>query len=336
MSEKQVFNPVAMTSRRRCPYCGADTSERVFPLAARDFAAANWTYRRDFADILEIDPNEEFPVVRCSSCAFVFAQYLPSPEFLDRVYDRVIDRDKAHFASLDPVGVATRMAYVSTIARLVASASPNRKPKALDFGCGFGVTARLLAELDYRVVVYDPSSARSEIVRRDDAKIEVIDDVAKLAELGAFEVLVLDNVLEHVPDPMATMRDLAAVCAPGAIGYLSVPSYEQSRIRALTEAHRDGACSDMTLNPWEHLNYFDVAHLDGLMARAGFSAIEAAEASEPVDIGLRPENALGKRLRNVLASCIRAVRYGWTGKALARTERRFYRLGDAPHQARSI
>jgi SAM-dependent methyltransferase len=241
--------------KRLFPFYNADAAEYILPPATRS-AEVKWSYNTNYAEILGINEAEVFPVLRCMVCHFLYAQLLPSPDFQNFIYEHVIHHLKAHAASLDASGVATRMKYISTLARLVDVAATTKPPTALDFGCGFGVNARLLKELGYHVVAFDPSLERRRVVRSDNSEIEVVDNPAALHALGPFDVFVLDNVLEHVPDPMATLRDFAAICTRSAVGYVSVPSYEPRRVKALVRAHKRGKPVDMTLNPWEHLNYF--------------------------------------------------------------------------------
>jgi hypothetical protein len=82
---------------------------------------------------------------------------------------------------------------------------------------------------------------------------------------------------------------------------------------------------DMTLNPWEHLNYFTLEHLDALMARIRFRRLTASDRAASPSIGLRAERSLGSRLRNGLASTLRLIRYVVDGDVLATAAHAFYR-----------
>jgi hypothetical protein len=82
---------------------------------------------------------------------------------------------------------------------------------------------------------------------------------------------------------------------------------------------------DRTLNPWEHLNYFDMSHLDSTLAAVGLERLAASEVAGAVDIGLRSEPSHLRRLKNSLASALRLCRYAATGRAVETTESVFYR-----------
>src|SRR5438876_5644932 len=95
----------------------------------------------------------------------------------------------------------------------------------LDVGCGFGHTALALAQKCRRVVAIEPNPALyREAVRGSSLpNIELsqrsIDDVD---EENVFDLIVLDNVLEHIADQKRALRIVAAALKSGGILYLLV------------------------------------------------------------------------------------------------------------------
>jgi SAM-dependent methyltransferase len=148
----------------------------------------------------------------------------------------------------------------------------------------------------------------------------------KLMAEGPFDMIVCDNVLEHLPDPAEAIGFLASVAVPGAALYVSVPDCDSRFVEAQVRAYRAGESLDMTLNPWEHLNYFDLAHLDGMLDRGGFKPISEFDLAGVVHIGLRRDAEFVPRLKNVCATGLRLVRYAMTGRALRSPNRTFYRF----------
>jgi SAM-dependent methyltransferase len=322
-SVQKGITKIATTGANRvCPICHAEDSRILFPLQASEFASINRTYVANFADRLKIAGNTAYPVVQCAECGFVFAQRLPSDAFLHKVYEEIIDTRLASAAGRNPQSVVRRMQYVS---RLTMLRPPTDGMTALDYGCGFGTTARLLADVGYRVIAFDPSQARRDEAATADGSITVVATENDLCRLGPYQVVVIDNVLEHVADPQRVIGSIAELCDQEAILYISVPSYETDRIARLLQDHRTGRLNDQTLNPWEHLNYFSLVTLDRAMASFGFSPLRAAdEKISNVDIGLRPESRRVPRLKNALASFVRLIRYACTGRGPESVEDRLY------------
>jgi 2-polyprenyl-3-methyl-5-hydroxy-6-metoxy-1,4-benzoquinol methylase len=310
------------SSKRRCPFCGAGGATLLFDLSAEQFCSLNWTYSRNWRGILEIDSfDHRSPIVECTTCGFVFAGNLPSDEFLVRVYDQVIDQELAFKASREPLDIARRLVYLAQGAQLLNAI---KEPKALDFGFGYGMTLGLLDVIGVRALGFDLSASR--VSRAEAAGLNVTQSFDALGAEGPFDLLICDNVLEHVPNPREIIGRLASASATGAVMYVSVPAYERKKIRTLKNDLANGVLQDMALNPWEHLNYFNLRHLDAMLGEKGFSPIRGSALPGHPDIGLRAEPLLKKRLRNSAASWRRLSSYAINGKTLESVENRFYRF----------
>jgi glycosyltransferase involved in cell wall biosynthesis/SAM-dependent methyltransferase len=104
--------------------------------------------------------------------------------------------------------------------------------RALDVGCAYGGTLKALAGFGAEAVgveVDEDLLALARINLGDDAdaairlvkgKIEAMD----AARLGEFDLIVCDNVLEHVDDPQLTVAVLADLLKHGGVIYIAVPN----------------------------------------------------------------------------------------------------------------
>lgn len=96
----------------------------------------------------------------------------------------------------------------------------------LDAGCGSG---RMLQELeDYGDVHGADVSAEAAAMARSRGHGEIVH--GPLEQLpwddGRFDLITCLDVLEHLPDEQAALRELARVCRPGGWMVLTVPAYE--------------------------------------------------------------------------------------------------------------
>jgi hypothetical protein len=304
---------------RSCPLCGSDDATTRVDLTAESFCSVNWSYRQDYDAILGVARDSRWPVRTCSRCGLSFAGLLPDPAFLDRVYETVIRKDDCIRGAENAEGHARRLRYAATLLRLAPADA-----KALDFGSGIGVTVRILVACGVDAIGFDPSATRT--AQAGLAATHVTGDWDEVERHRPFGMLVLDNVLEHLPEPVATIRRLAGLAAPGAIAFVSVPSYEPAMLARQLHNFENGAPVDMTLNPWEHLNYFSLATLDRLMGEGGFIRLHASELPEPPEVGLRPERDRGARARNTAATLRRLLRWTMDGRGVESVEHAFYRL----------
>ena len=139
------------------------------------------------------------------------------------------------------------------------------------------------------------------------ASANVVRSHGELKTYAPYDLIVCDNILEHLQDPAETIRFLASVSAAGAVMFVSVPDYNNRFIESQRRNINEGLKPDMSLNPWEHLNYFDLDHLDTMLGKAGFTPIPVPELVGTVDIGLRRDARFVPRFKN---ACARGLRGG--------------------------
>jgi SAM-dependent methyltransferase len=106
---------------------------------------------------------------------------------------------------------------------LFLSGSPG--PRVLNAGAGQGSFSARLAERGFEVTSVDASAAAVAVLERRAAGPVAQADVADLPfEDETFDAAVLGEVLEHVPDDAAALREVARVIRPDGVLALSVPA----------------------------------------------------------------------------------------------------------------
>jgi 2-polyprenyl-6-hydroxyphenyl methylase / 3-demethylubiquinone-9 3-methyltransferase len=133
----------------------------------------------------------------------------------------------AKFASLaqswwDPAGPSKplhelnplRMSYIESVARL-------KDARVLDVGCGGGILSEAMARGGARVLGIDLSQAVLDVAELHalEAQLAVEYRAIGAEELAAaspsFDLVTCMEMLEHVPDPAATLAALATLVKPG-------------------------------------------------------------------------------------------------------------------------
>ena len=120
------------------------------------------------------------------------------------------------------------------------SRHPLAAKTALDVGCGAGLLAEPLARLGAKVTGLD-AAAPLIAVAREHARasaLEIDYRAGELAELdGQFDLITCMEVIEHVADPAAFVKQLAARLAPNGLLILSTPNATAwSRLLTITLA----------------------------------------------------------------------------------------------------
>jgi len=111
------------------------------------------------------------------------------------------------------------------IARALERAGVAPAARVLDVGCGSGAVAAALAARGHPVVGVDTAEV---LVRKAHERCPratfVATAIARLdPALGPFDVVGFFDVLEHLDDPLALMRDAIAHARPGALVVATVP-----------------------------------------------------------------------------------------------------------------
>ncbi len=137
--------------------------------------------------------------------------------------------------------------------------------RLLDVGCSAGVFAATARVAGYRVSAFDCSPVAVQFARERfglDAQVASLETSDFPA--GAFDVITLWDVIEHLTDPWQALRKVAGWLAPGGILALRTPNTRCLRVRL-----RGLETWDM-VSPPEHWHLFSGRSLALLLEQTGF------------------------------------------------------------------
>ena len=142
--------------------------------------------------------------------------------------------------------------------------------KLLEAGCAYGFFLQE-AKRYFTVAGIELAEDAAAHCRRQGLAVETgtADEVERSA--GPFDVVVMLDVIEHLPDPHATMATLARALAPGGVIVLTTGDFASLAARALGSAWR-------LMTPPQHLWFFTPASMEHLAASAG---LEIAALDHP-------------------------------------------------------
>lgn len=112
--------------------------------------------------------------------------------------------------------------YNNAIAQLVAG-NVGPATRILDFGAGFGTLTRAVAERAARPDCVEPDKRQREILA---AEGFVCYDTVEAVPAGAYDAVYSSNVLEHIDDDVAALRELHRVLRPGGKLVLYLPAFQ--------------------------------------------------------------------------------------------------------------
>ncbi|MGE0444153.1 MAG: class I SAM-dependent methyltransferase [Vicinamibacterales bacterium] len=243
--------PEELLTPRACPTCGA-TEARP-----------------------ELD-KDHMALVRCASCDLVYV----SPAFNEEHY-REVYASEAYQEIVKDLGIKSHEYRVQRFGTervtLMAAQLSVPRPRYLDVGCstGFVVEAARDRGWDAAGIDLNPSAIEFGRSRGLDLRTAALEDAGCAA--GSFDAVSLFDVLEHLIDPVRTLRAAVSLLRPGGIVFLYVPNYDSaSRLLMGKDAH--------FIWPTHHLNYYTPVTIQDLLAREGLrTEYVATEGLDIVD-----------------------------------------------------
>ena len=263
MTDAQAFPVAGSTAQTACDLCGSRQVTHALQVAAR-------------------------ALVKCNDCGLVRLNPPPTAAELSEVYDTgeyyTHEPPRLHSGRADQVRNAVLSAFWGypdeaggsngVIAKLLLRplrdrAMPVPYPgdlPVLDVGCGNG---QRLLELQSRgctaLFGVEPTAGAAEQARlctKADIRTCLLEEAGLPKHF--FQLIVMNQVLEHVPSPTATLRKVLAMLRPGGYLYLTVPNY------GALEAGLQGRYWSGLQVP-AHLHHFTPRPLRRLVVEAGFN-----------------------------------------------------------------
>ncbi len=201
--------------------------------------------------------KDGFPIVRCRGCGLVYVNPRLTPAALAALYEGQAISPAAYY-------VRTERQDELSFARRLELIERFRPPGTLlDLGCGPGTFSAVAQARGWHPVGLDINP--QSVARCAERGVEAICDVFPSPALAMrrFDAVVMNDFLEHMPDPAAALEAARGMLAPGGVLFLTTPDIGSLMAR-LTRARW------LHLKPNEHLVYFDRRTIDLLLTRAGF------------------------------------------------------------------
>ncbi len=251
-----------------CMLCGGASAGPAFPYATR------WGGSR-------------FSYVECAQCRCTFVTPVPTPAQFEAMYRKTAYHD-VHYDGLE----------ISDDMRGAMNMLSRHAPAGgllLDFGCGNGAFLRAATEAGYvcHGIELD-EEARKSAARNSGCPVRSLE--ATVAAEGRYAVIHLGDVLEHLPDPAATLRTLEQLLDRDGVFFVEGPLEKQrslvrwtaagvKRLRRAFGNDREGAIPPfhLTLTDWRcQRRFFEVtvgyACVDHRIEETGWPYLQAAGA----------------------------------------------------------
>jgi len=212
----------------------------------------------------------EFAVRACGACGLASTEPRLRPEQFADYYPQTYYPE--HAGRLGGFVERARLEAVVRLGPYRPLRGWQRSGRLLDVGCGSGELALTFARHGWRVAGVEPSreAAARATARGVEMHTGTLDDAPWSGP--TFDGIVFNHSLEHVPDPVASLRQAAALLRPGGTLAVAVPNYGCWQRRVFGERW-------FQLDLPRHLQHFDADSLGALMRRAGLRPVGRTTAS---------------------------------------------------------
>lgn len=213
-----------------------------------------------------------FSVVTCRSCGLTYVTpRLADAALIDEVYNESYwrsDAAKVHgytdYRADEPLYLRTYRKRLSVVRRHFA-----RPGRVLDVGCAAGYFLSVMREEGWEVLGLEPSDAiRARAVERlgpDAVRAGLLGQVELAA--ASFDLVTMWDVIEHIPDPVAAVREVRRLLCPGGKLLIETQNVRSRAAKLLGKRWQHYKHA-------EHIYHFNPDTLRDVLGRGGFRVLE--------------------------------------------------------------
>lgn len=210
--------------------------------------------------------GEQFAIRQCPQCG------------LAATAPRVLELERFYPAEYRRYGRVTASLLQWLFRRRVHQwASRFRTPgRVLEVGCGDGWMLAMLQDRGWRVLGCERSAEAARAAAEASGIPVVVGGLEQCADGEPFDLIILFQVLEHMTEPMDTLRRCASLLRPGGMLVVAVPNFAswQARLTGRSWFHLDVP---------RHQHHFSPAALTTALETAGLQVVHTAWVSPEHD-----------------------------------------------------
>jgi 2-polyprenyl-3-methyl-5-hydroxy-6-metoxy-1,4-benzoquinol methylase len=213
-----------------------------------------------------------FSVVTCRECGLTYVTpRLRDEALLSEVYDEgywrsdaAKDRGYTDYRADEPLYLKTYRRRMSVVERHF-----DRPGRVLDVGCAAGFFLRVMRDAGWEVTGLEPSEAIRAQAQESLGKESVHGALLGEVELapGSFDLVTMWDVVEHIPDAVAALREVRRLLAPGGKLLIETQNVDSRAAKVLGKRWQH-------YKHHEHIYHFNPRTIARLVGDAGFEILE--------------------------------------------------------------
>jgi len=232
-----------------------------------------------------------YNIIEDEDCGYFRCDPLPTDEELSDYYQRVFytSRKPDYFERQKQDEEWWNLVFQGRLERC-AALRDGPIERVLDIGCGPGLFLKYCQDQGMDVIGLEPSEDAADFARQ--SGVQVISggyENFSSADLGTFDLIYSNGVLEHLPDPLSFLETCRDGLGENGQCFVSV----SNDFNPIQQIWLKMGQEPWWLCPPEHINYFSPDSLSALVVKAGLSP-QSVTTTFPIDLFLlMGENYLG-------------------------------------------
>src|SRR4030043_1433227 len=250
IDSERVNSNMEMIYRPNCCICNCKeksilfSSDFVNPVIW-NFLDSYYCHRID-KDILL---DQRYEVAKCKKWGFIWQTYILDEQGMKQLYDEWISKEHS-LHKKSKAGIDFYFGYAKDVGTISILLKKNpHQIQVLDYGMGWGYWCMMAQAFGYNVHGMELSINRQQF-----AKVHGINVISNISDLPEpVDYINCDQVMEHIPDPFVSLKEITRFLMPGGIIKITVPDGKRIE-KQITSTHWIPAKN--AIHPLEHINCF--------------------------------------------------------------------------------
>lgn len=218
--------------------------------------------------------REEYILCDCKNCGLIFQKKIPNSALMDRLYEYWISPSIAFEHRRNMMSQKDYNRFAQEIIQIGSFFKENpANVRILDFGMGWADWLLMATGFGYQCYGMELSESRIKYAQSRGIKVLNWED----AEQKSFDFINTEQVFEHIPNPLETLKKLKTLLKPGGIIKISVPTTNDidRRLKLMDWGAKKGMRNSLNaISPLEHIQYFKRSSLDKMAEMAGMTEVK--------------------------------------------------------------
>lgn len=248
---------------RFCPICSC--SEKTL------------LYKQNFNNRV-ISLIEDYDVVVCKDCGFVYADNIPSQADFNNYYAVM---SKYEFNYKDGIVPNDYIDYYKKIVNFLIPHITDFNAKILDIGCSTGALLSIFKLHGYsNLSGIDPSPSCARTAKELYNIEATVNNISDFNTHERFDLIILSAVLEHLVDFSNLMQKIRSLLKDQGLLFIEVPDAERF------DLYISAPFQQFSI---EHLNYFSQYSIRNLLSNLSFKIIEIQQNEYKLNLVIDPD-----------------------------------------------